>query len=114
MDNSLDVTSEYFETIDITFLFNKPYPIPLYLCIWHQGKWKPVDYFYNPDSEKILIAPSFEIYNKNSQAGQGKTISSPFFFYKQGTEKIGSTLRLQTIKNTRNRNIDNFPGNEIG
>ncbi|MFC5979095.1 transglutaminase domain-containing protein [Flavobacterium salmonis] len=48
-NNMLDVTSEYFETTNVTIQLEKKFQEPLYLCIWHKGWWKPVDYFYNPN-----------------------------------------------------------------
>lgn len=43
---SLDVTSEYFETTNIEISLEKNYQEPLYLSIWNNGWWKPIDYFY--------------------------------------------------------------------
>ena len=48
-NNSLDVTSEYFETTNVAIPLEKKHQEPMYLSIWHKGWWKPVDYSYNPN-----------------------------------------------------------------
>lgn len=54
-NNSLDVTSEYFETTNITIPLDKKHQDPIYLSIWHKGWWKPVDYSYNPNQTSAVF-----------------------------------------------------------
>lgn len=118
LDNSLDVTSEYFETNDITFLLKKPYTIPLYLCIWHQGKWKPVDYFYNPDSSKV----SFYQVSKNNlyclisyQSLKDEIIKEPFIINKFEEIKYSSSLGVQrkvSLKGYKDKQLFNIMDNK--
>lgn len=118
MDNSLDVTSEYFETSDITFHFNKPYPVPLYLCIWHQRKWKPIDYYYNPYSANV----NFYQVSKNNlyclisyQSLKNEIIKEPFIINKFEEIKYSSSLGVQrkvSLKSYKDKQLTNSSDNK--
>jgi len=45
LDYSLDVTGEYFETIDISINLTHECSYPVYLSIWYKGEWVPIDYY---------------------------------------------------------------------
>jgi len=118
MDNSVDVTLEYFETTDITFHLNKPYPVPLYLCIWHQGKWKPVDYYYNPDSANVNFyqVPKNNLYCLISyQSLKNEIIKEPFIINKFEEIKYSSSLgvrRKVSLKGYKDKQLANIKDNK--
>ncbi|WP_372775262.1 hypothetical protein [Mangrovibacterium sp.] len=118
-DNSLDVTSEYFETVSISITLDSLYAEPVYLNIWHRGEWKPVDYSYKPSS---LVANFSQVSKENIYClssfnrPENKVISEPFIINRYGEIKYGSSLGVHKktdMKNYNNRQLNNAKNNAM-
>lgn len=112
--NSLDVTSEYLETVNISIPLDSLYALsPVYLNIWHRGEWNPIDYSHNPDSavakfshiakDHLYCISSFDNF-------ENKEISEPFIVNRFGEIKYGSSLGMHKkidLNNFKTRYLDN-------
>lgn len=112
-NNLLDVTSEYMETVSVSIPLDSLCVAPIYLNIWHRGKWKPIDCFYNTDS---LVAEFSQIAKDNLYCissynyFENKEISEPFIVNRYGEIKYGSTLGRRKkidLNNFKARYLDN-------
>ena len=110
-NNNLDVTSEYFETANIEITLEKKYKEALYLCIWKNNWWRPVDYSYNPD-QAIAI---FENVAKDNLYCVTKyrysvlqELNEPFFI-----NKFGEIIYLSSLNPKKNINLNTYVNKEL-
>lgn len=110
-DNSLDVTSEYFETTTIAIPLEKKHQEPLYLSIWHKGWWKPVDYFYEPNQNTT----TFRNVSKDNLYCLTKyrffateEISEPFIINRYSEIKYSRSLGLK-----KDISLNDYPNKEL-
>lgn len=97
-NHSLDVTSEYFETTNVSVLLKKKYQEPLYLSIYHKGWWKPVDCFYDPDQ----MTATFNNVSKDNLYCLTKykffateEITEPFIINRYGEIKFANSMGIK-------------------
>lgn len=53
--NSIDITNLYYETAEIAIEINELSKDPLYLCVWNNGNWKPIDCFYDTITTQVIF-----------------------------------------------------------
>ena len=112
--NSLDVTSEYLETVSIVIPTDSAYAsLPIYLNLWHQGEWKPIDYSFSPDSliAKFTQVAKDQMYCLTSFNNfVNSEINEPFIVNRFGEIKFGSSLgthKKMDLNNFKTRYLDN-------
>ncbi|PXY41631.1 hypothetical protein DMB65_06685 [Flavobacterium cheongpyeongense] len=110
-DNSLDVTSEYFETTNLTFPLEKKYQEPVYLSIWNNGWWKPVDYFYNPNQATVA-------FNNVSKDNLYCLTKYRYFTTEQASEpfiinKLGEIKHINSLASKKEINLNGYKNKEL-
>jgi hypothetical protein len=110
-NNSLDVTSEYFETTNISISLEKEHQDPLYLSVWNKGWWKPVDYFYHPNQSTI----AFHNVSKDNLYCLTKyryftteEASEPFII-----NKFGEIKYIYSIPSKKDINLNDYKNKEL-
>jgi hypothetical protein len=110
-NNSLDVTSEYFETTDIDISLKKGFQEPVYLCVWNKGWWKPIDFSYSPNQSIV----SFKNVSKENLYCITKyhyfvmeEINEPFIINKFGEIKYIDSLGIH-----KEINLNDYVNKEI-
>jgi hypothetical protein len=110
-DNSLDVTSEYFETTNISIPLKKKYPEPLYLSVFNNGWWKPVDYFYNPNQVTV-------IFNNVSKDNLYCLTKYRYFTTEEASEpfiinKFGEIKYINSLPSKKDINLNEYKNKEL-
>lgn len=110
-DNSLDVTSEYFETTNLTIPLEKKYEEPMYLSIWNNGWWKPVDYSFNPDQATA-------IFNNVSKDNLYCLTKYRYFTTEEASEpfiinKFGEIKYINSIPSKTDINLNEYKNKEL-
>lgn len=110
-NNSIDVTSEYFETTNLEIPLEKKQQDLVYLSIWHKGWWKPVDYVFNPNQSSVM----FNNVSKDNLYCLTKyrffateEINEPFIVNRYGEMKYLSSLGLK-----KNINLNDYVNKEL-
>lgn len=118
--NSLDVTSEYLETVNISIpLDSLDALVPVYLNIWHRGEWKPIDYSYNQgslDAKFSQIAKNQLYCISRYNNFENKEISEPFIVNRFGDIEYGSSLGVHKkidLNNFKTRYLDNAKNGDV-
>lgn len=110
-DNSLDVTSEYFETTNLIIPLEKKYLDPMYLSIWHNGWWKPVDYSYNPNQATAT-------FNNVSKDNLYCLTKYRYFTTEEASEpfiinKFGEIKYINSIPSKKDINLNYYKNKEL-
>lgn len=118
-NNSLDVTSEYFETTNLTIPLEKKYQEPLYLSVWHNGWWKPVDYFYDPNQSNA----TFNNISKDNlycvtkyRFSTTEQLNEPFIINKLGEIKYSTSIGLKkevSLNEYQNKELKKAKNNSL-
>ena len=98
-DYSQDVTSEYFETVNISISLKHECTYPVYLSIWFRGVWVPIDYFedtkpfervsFSHVSKDNLYCLTSYIHSANTEEGE------PFVINRYGEIVYEQSLGIQ-------------------
>lgn len=111
LQNSIDVTHEYVKTFDIniqldTISNRDEY---LYLCIWNNNQWRPIERSEVTEDGQITFTNvgAGLLFNVGSYAtGKISTVSNPFIYRKDGTllplDSSGEMMDLIKIDNRIN------------
>ena len=110
-NNSLDVTSEYFETTNLTIPLEKKYQEPLYLSIWNNGWWKPVDYLFNPNQTTVTFnnvsKDNLYCLTKYRYSTLEET-SEPFI-----VNKFGEVKYIKSLSSKKDINLNEYKNKEL-
>ncbi|HJR99928.1 MAG TPA: transglutaminase domain-containing protein [Flavobacterium sp.] len=110
-DNSLDVTSEYFETTNLTIPLEKKYQGPIYLSIWNNGWWKPVDYSYDTNQTTA-------IFNNVSKENLYCLTKYRYFSTEEASEpfiinKFGEIKHINSLPSKKDINLNEYKNKEL-
>ena len=110
-NSAIDVTSEYFETTNLAIPLVKKYPEPLYLSIWNNGWWKPVDYFYNPNKATA-------IFNNVSKDNLYCLTKYRYFTTEEAIEpfiinKFGEIKYINSLSSRKDINLNEYKNKEL-
>ena len=93
--SEINVTDKYFETTNISIDLDHPNTEPIYLCIWFQGDWRPIDCFH----DSIFTDVTFNKLSKDNlyclllYSNNKKTIiKEPFLLNRYGEVKYSSSI----------------------
>lgn len=110
-DNSLDVTSEYFETTNLIIPLEKKYQDPMYLSIWNNGWWKPVDYSFN-------LNQATATFNNVSKDNLYCLTKYRYFATEEASEafiinKFGEIKYINSIPSKKDINLNDYKNKEL-
>ena len=110
-NNNLDVTSEYFETENIEIPLGKKYPEPIYLCIWKNNWWRPVNYSYNPNQSTAMFqnVTKDNLYCLNKYRYSAlQELNEPFI-----VNKFGEIIYLSSLQSKKSINLNDYANKEL-
>lgn len=110
-NNGLNVTSEYFETENIEIALEKKYQEPIYLCIWKDNWWKPVNYSYNPNQSTAIFenVAKDNLYCLNRYRYSAlQEVNEPFI-----VNKFGEIIFLSSMQSKKVINLNDYVNKEL-
>lgn len=110
-NNTLDVTSEYFETENLEIPLEKKYQEPIYLCIWKNNWWRPVGYSYNLNESNAIfknVAKDNLYCLAKYRYSALQELKEPFI-----VNKLGEIIYLSSIKSRKVINLNDYVNKEL-
>ena len=109
--NTLDVTSEYFETENLEIPLEKKYQEPVYLCIWKNNWWMPMSYSYNPNESTAIfknVAKDNLYCLAKYRYSALQELNEPFL-----VNRLGEILYLSSLKSKKAIDLNNYVNKEL-